>query len=182
MTISDFMTRIVGILEDAGVPYMVTGSLAAAFYATPRATQDVDIVIDASLAELDEVVDQLLAEGFYVSPEAARSAHRTRGQFNAIDADRGWKVDLIFRKERPFSITEFSRRREASLLGIELTVTTLEDLLLAKLEWMALGGSELQRRDVDRLLEEAGDSLDLDYVEEWVGKLGLREAWDALRS
>lgn len=37
---------VVGILDETGVPYMLTGSLAAAYYATPRATQDVDVVID----------------------------------------------------------------------------------------------------------------------------------------
>lgn len=181
VTISDFLTRIVAILEDAGVPYMITGSLAAAFHASPRATQDVDIIVDPSLEELDAVVAGLLAEGFYVSEDAARSAYRTRGQFNAIDSDRGWKVDLILRKERPFSVTEFARRRKASLLGIDVSIATVEDLILAKLEWMSLSGSELQRRDVEHLLEEAGDSLDLAYVESWVEELGLRGAWDELR-
>ena len=43
---------------------------------------------------------------------------------NAIDPERGWKVDLIFRKERPFSVTEFSRRRAASLMGVEVSIAT----------------------------------------------------------
>lgn len=177
MTLSDLLTRVVTILEDARVPYMLTGSLAAAYYALPRATQDVDLVVDATPAQLDAVVDRLLEEGFYVSREAAHEAHRTRGQFNAIDPEAGWKIDVILRKDRPFSVREFSRRRPAVLLGLEVPLASLEDLILAKLEWSTVGESELQRRDVVQLLETAGDSLDGAYLEEWVANLGLGEEW-----
>ena len=33
-------------LEEAGIAYMLTGSLAANFYAVPRMTRDIDIVIE----------------------------------------------------------------------------------------------------------------------------------------
>jgi hypothetical protein len=178
VTISDLLTRIVGILKDADVPYMITGSLAAAHYAPPRSTQDIDVVVDATLEGVDGVVDRLEAAGLYVSREAAHQAYERRGQFNAIDPERGWKVDLILRKERPFSVTEFSRRRAVSLMGVEVSVATIEDLILAKLEWMALGEPDLQRRDIVRLLVESRDSIDRDYMTEWVGKLGVRRQWE----
>jgi hypothetical protein len=59
----------------------------------------------------------------------------SQGQFSAIDADRGWKADLIIRKARSFSVTEFARRHEATLLGVEVSLTRLEDLILAKLDF-----------------------------------------------
>ena len=178
MTISDLLARIAGILEDAGVPYMITGSLAAAFYAALRATQDLDVVLDSTLEGVDAVVDRLEAAGLYGSREAAHEAYRRRGVFNAIDPDQGWKADFIFRKERPFSVAEFARRRRAGVLGIEVSIASIEDLIVAKLEWAALGDSELQRRDVLQLLEQAADSLDRAYVSEWVEKLGIRADWD----
>lgn len=63
----------------------------------------------------------------------------------------GWKVDLIVRNGRPFSETEFGRRQKAELLGVEVSLATIEDVLLSKLEWSRLGDSELQRRDVLQL-------------------------------
>ncbi len=33
-------------LEDAGIAYMFTGSTALNFYATPRMTRDIDIVVE----------------------------------------------------------------------------------------------------------------------------------------
>ena len=46
MSLGRFLKTVVGLLDEAGVPYMLTGSLAAAYYATPRATQDIDLVIE----------------------------------------------------------------------------------------------------------------------------------------
>ena len=39
MSLTEFLHRVIRILDEAGVPYMLTGSLASAFYAIPRATQ-----------------------------------------------------------------------------------------------------------------------------------------------
>ena len=177
MTLAAFLRRVVQILNDAGVPYMLTGSLASAYYAVPRATQDLDVVIETEESGIDRIVRGLLDAGYYVDRDAAREAWRTRGQFNAIDPESGWKVDLIVRKNRPYSRTEFERRRRASLLGVEVALARLEDLLIAKLEWSQLGDSALQRRDVDQLLERTWDRLDRVYVDGWIDSLGLQSEW-----
>jgi hypothetical protein len=33
-------------LENAAIPYMITGSIAANFYTVPRMTRDIDIVVE----------------------------------------------------------------------------------------------------------------------------------------
>ena len=38
--------RVVALLRECGVPYMLTGSVASGHHGRPRMTQDVDIVID----------------------------------------------------------------------------------------------------------------------------------------
>ncbi len=38
--------RVVEALESLGVPYLIGGSLASAFYGVPRATLDADILVD----------------------------------------------------------------------------------------------------------------------------------------
>lgn len=180
MSITSFLQRVAGILESAGVPYMLTGSLAAAYYATPRATQDIDVVIDTQEQGLEKLVQGFLDAGLYVDREAAFDAWRSQGQFNAIDPESGWKIDLIVRKDRAFSRTEFERRERADLLGIEVSLASLEDVLIAKLEWARMGDSELQRADVVRLLEQRRDQLDRAYLEKWVAELGLQAEWDSV--
>lgn len=64
------------------------------------------------------------------------------------------------------------------VLGTRLYVATVEDTIVAKLEWAeAGGGSERQLEDVRALVELAGDSLDRAYVESWIARLGLEAAW-----
>jgi hypothetical protein len=181
VSLSALLQRVVDILDDCHVPYMLTGSLAAAYYATPRATKDIDIVFETDEAGVARLVSRLRGAGLYVDLGAAREALRSHGQFNAIDPESGWKIDLIVRKDRAFSRTEFERRGHATILGIDASLASLEDVLIAKLEWSTLGDSELQRRDVIELLERAWHHLDLGYVEHWAGQLGLRSTWEALR-
>ena len=181
MSLTAFLRRVVEILDEAGVPYMLTGSLASAYYATPRATQDLDVVIGTEEAGIKQVVQGLQNAGWYVDRNAALEAQRTRGQFNAIDPSSGWKVDFIVRKDRAYSRIEFERRERVSLLDIEVAIAGLEDVLIAKLEWSQLGDSALQRRDVLQLLERTWERIDHAYVEKWVAELGLRSEWEDAR-
>lgn len=102
--------------------------------------------------------------------------------FNVIDSTSGWKVDLIIRKSRPFSLSEFARREPLDIEGTRVWVATVEDTIVAKLEWARLGGSARQLEDVAALLAVTGDRLDRAYVERWVAELGLREEWQAVQT
>jgi hypothetical protein len=169
-------------LAAAGVPYMVTGSVAGSFHGEPRSTLDVDVVIDPTPETLTAFVEAIPADQFYVDLEAARIALAERTQFNAIHQASGWKVDLIVRKDRPFSIEEFARRRPAELLGAQTVVVSAEDLIIAKLEWARAAESERQLRDVAAIVALQGDALDRDYIERWVSALGLDDGWREVRS
>jgi hypothetical protein len=182
MTLTAFLQKVVESLDEAGVQYMLTGSLAAAYYAVPRATQDIDLVLETEAAGVDRLVQSLLAAGWYVDRGAALEAWRGRGQFNTIDPESGWKADFLIRKDRSYSREEFGRRQRISLLGVEVSVASLEDVLIAKLEWSLLGESVLQRRDVVQLLERTWPRLDHAYLQRWIGELGLAAEWDAARA
>jgi len=182
MSLNAFFRQVIEILDEADVPYMLTGSLASAFYAVPRATQDLDVVIATGEAGVDQLVQMLQNVGWYVDGEAALEAQRTQSQFNAIDPSSGWKVDFIVRRDRLYSIVEFDRRRRVTLLDLEAWIASLEDVLIAKLEWSRLGDSALQRRDVMQLLDRSWDRIDHSYVEKWVTDLGLTSEWQEVRS
>lgn len=168
-------------LSASGTPYMITGSVAAAYHGAARATMDVDAVIDPTPSQLAELVQRLVIAGLYVSAEAARDALSARTMFNAIDPNTGWKADLIVRRHRPFSDEEFARQLPTELLGQRVAVATLEDVILSKLEWATLGGSARQLEDVRRLLVIGGETVDVAYIERWVAPLGVRAAWQSVR-
>lgn len=181
MSSLELLRVIVTALERTGVPFMLTGSMAAAAHGAGRATMDIDVVIEATADRLQALVDHLTSHGLYVSGAAARDALAQESMFNVIDEQTAWKVDLIIRKSRPFSESEFARRTAIDFEGMRLWVATLEDLVVAKLEWAKLGESARQLEDVVSLLRAAGQTIDLDYVNGWVKELGVVEQWDAVR-
>lgn len=176
------LATIVTELRRFGIPHMLAGSFASSYHGDPRTTQDIDLVIDPTRDALERFVAGLDPERFYVSAEAAREAFEARGQFNVVLLDSGWKVDLIPRKDRPFSRSEFERRQTAEIAGVEVSVATAEDTIVAKLEWARAGESERQIRDVVGILELSGESLDRRYIERWVEELELRALWERARS
>lgn len=179
MTFGELLASIIERLEQAGIPYMVTGSLASSYHGEPRATRDIDIVIDADAGTLSQLVDGLQAADFDVDRDVALGALATRSLFNAIGPD-AFKVDFIIRRDRPFSIEEFGRRQRADLLGTSGFVTTAEDLVIAKLEWAVASGSDRQLADVAGILAIA-NRLDTAYIDRWAVVLGVDETWRRLR-
>lgn len=180
MSAEALLRAVVAALREAGIPFMLTGSVAGAYHGAGRATMDLDFVIDPSAAQLEAFVALMSSTGTYVSPEAAREALADRTSFNVVDVESGWKVDLIVRKARPFSEEELRRRHTAEFLGVRLDVATLEDVVLSKLEWAKLGGSARQLEDVRTLLRVREGDLDTEYVRTWVQTLGLTEQWAAV--
>ncbi len=181
MTLDALLRVLATSLGGSGIPFMITGSVAAAYHGAARATMDVDAVIDPTPPQLTTLLQRVQDAGLYVSLEAARAALADRTMFNIIDPETGWKADLIVRKNRPFSVEEFARQVPAELLGERVAVATLEDVILSKLEWATIGGSARQLEDVRRLLAIGSDVLDFAYVERWVVSLGLRRAWQSVR-
>ncbi|OGO53902.1 MAG: hypothetical protein A2Z32_02770 [Chloroflexi bacterium RBG_16_69_14] len=177
MSLAALLAATIARLERAGVPYMITGSVASSYHGEPRATRDVDIVIDPDPAGITRLVAELEAAGLYVDAGVAHRAFDDRTHFNAIDATTGWKIDFLIRKDRPFSREEFGRRAEANLLGTPAWIASPEDTIIAKLEWAVASGSDRQLSDVAAMLDIGGESLDLAYIERWVDVLGLHGAW-----
>ena len=181
MSTPEVFRRITESLDHAGIPYMLTGSFASAHYGTPRSTQDIDLVIEATAAQLRTFVQTLPAEEYYVDLDTALEALRSSSLFNVIDLKTGWKIDLIFRKSRPFSEKEFSRRQLVDLQGLRLYIAGVEDVIVAKLEWAKLANSQRQIEDVASMLRFRADTLDTSYLEKWISELGLHEQWSSAR-
>lgn len=161
---------------------MVVGSCASTAYGEPRTTRDLDLVIDPSPWQLDQVLAGLDPDQLYVDPDVARDALRRRSMFNVIEMTSGWKLDLVIRKARPFSLEELRRRAPARILGIDVPTATPEGTIIAKLERAKLGASDRQLEDVAGVVRVRGPQLDLEDVERWGHELGLADQWQRARS
>jgi hypothetical protein len=176
----EFLKLVAHRLESTGIPYMFTGSIALAIYATPRMTRDVDVIIECD-ARLAQQLVAAFADDSYVSEDAVREAIRTRGTFNVIHREWLVKADFFIRKDDAYRRTEFERRRSVDLGGFSASVVTPEDLILSKLVWALDSRSDQQARDVRDLLASA-PGLDWEYLVRWADALGVRADFDRGRA
>jgi hypothetical protein len=174
MTQHDFLAHVAHCLDNSGIPFMVAGSHGSSVHGQPRATNDVDLVIDPTPEQLDRFL-AVAGERYYVSPEAAREALARRSMFNIIDFGEGWKADLIIRKDRPFSVEEFGRRQVRTVYGSSLPVASAEDVILTKLEWDKITPSERQEQDALNVAVVQWPTLDQVYLRRWAPHLGVAE-------
>ena len=168
----DFLKRLLDALENAGIAYMLSGSLGSSFHGRPRATNDVDIIIGPSQAQLDTFLKSL-GKQYYVSADAVRDAFEHNAMFNVIDIEGSWKADFVIRKNRPFSLEEFDRRRRASVMGIDVWLVSPEDVILSKLEWSKGDVAGNQFRDALGVVVAQWGRLDHDYLNKWAENLQL---------
>jgi hypothetical protein len=177
MSVDDFFRRLIDALEKSSVPYMVTGSYASSAHGTPRATNDIDVVIAPTAEQLRALVRELPDDRYYSDETDALEALEHRSQFNIIDFATTWKADLIVRKDRDFSRTEFERRAVQTIAGVQVCLASAEDVLIAKLEWGKLGASDRQLEDAAGIVRRQGAALDRQYIEHWVRELGIADEW-----
>lgn len=175
----ELLGAVVSALDSAGIDHMVAGSFASTFHGEPRMTQDIDLVIDPDEGSLMQFVAAFEHPRYYASD--ALVALERRDMFNIIEIGSGWKVDLIIRRQRPFSESEFERRQAVTIGGVNTYVTTVEDSILAKLEWRQKTASDRQMQDVVGMLGTAGDSLDDVYLDHWAVELGVVEGLSEAR-
>jgi hypothetical protein len=140
MTQQELLALLADGLEAMGIPFMVVGSHASSLHGQPRATNDIDLVIDPNAEQLEGLLTWL-GDKVYVSPEAAREAFRSRSLFNVIDLAGGWKADLIMRKHRAFSIQEFIRRPSGIIGGRPVCVASCDSHEVGMGQDYALGAS-----------------------------------------
>ena len=143
--VRDVSTR----LDGADIAYMLTGSMAMNYYAEPRMTRDIDLVV-ALAAEDAETIARIFSPDYYVSLEAVRESIRSESMFNLIDEDSVIKVDCIVRKSSRYRLEEFARRRRITVGDFATWIVSAEDLILSKLVWARDSHSELQLRDVPK--------------------------------
>gem|GEM_PF-147866 len=175
----DVLKSVTAQLERAGIPYMVTGSMAANFYAVPRMTRDIDLVIELSERDVDRIT-RLFQEEFYIDRDRVQQAVRDHTMFNMIHNALVVKVDCVVRKDTEYRREEFARRRAVSISDQQIFIVAPEDLILSKLDWAKESRSQMQLDDVRNLLRSV-QGLDTAYLNPWADRLGLATLYQEIR-
>ena len=181
MSQQKLLTDVVRILSNAGIEYMLTGSVVSSLQGEPRLTHDIDIVIAIEGSSAHGLAQSFPPPRFYLNEDGIVDAIDHQSMFNLIDTEEGDKVDFWILTDEPFDQSRFSRRHTEHVLGGEIKVSTPEDTILAKLRWANLcRGSEKQFVDALRVFEVQSASLDMEYIERWAKELEVESLWRRL--
>ena len=171
-------------LNAAGIPYMVTGATAAILYGAPRLTNDLDLVIELTLPRLAELPTLFPAEVFYCPPVDVIAVERqrdSRGHFNLIHHDTGYKADLYLAGSDPLHRWGLDRRRALSFESRTLWVAPPEYVIIRKLEFHREGGSAKHVEDVRAILLTTGAALNRAFLDREIEARGLADLWRSVQ-
>src|SRR5262245_41386228 len=96
---------------------MLVDSFASITYGEPRLTQDIDIVLDLTAAQIPAFCAAFPAPVYFLSESAVRDAVRTRFQFNVLHTESGNKIDFLLPRDDEWGRVQLERRQRVRLLA-----------------------------------------------------------------
>ncbi len=180
MELDEAFGELAAALDKMELRFAVAGSMASATFGVPRATQDIDLVVDLSPDEAFELAT-LLKTKFAVDPHNARESIRLKRPFNLMHAASVSKFDIFPATSMAHGQEELRRRLFVECLPLskhdDVPMVSPEDIILAKLAWFRTGNgvSERQWQDIESVWDVCGPELDRAYLSEWAGKMGTAD-------
>jgi hypothetical protein len=178
----DLLLVVADVLDRAGIRYFVSGSMASMAYGEYRSTLDVDVVIYLKLGQISALLDAFEQPDYYLAVEAIHDALEHCSQFNVIHVKSGLKVDFMTPDDTYHNQLRFERARQLEVApGRAVWFSSPEDVILKKLEYFKMGGSDKHLRDIASMIKISGDTFDRAYLDQWAVKLGVMGEWAAAR-
>jgi len=167
MNLYELAARVIEALEAEGVPYMVVGALSSSVFGIPRATKDVDIVLQLQTREPLLRLEERLSEVVEFDPQATFETMTGSVRHILTAKTRPpFIVELFELGSDPFVVERFSRRRSewSGQINRRIFLPTAEDVVVQKLRWGRPKDLE-DARDV--LAVQTPDRLDMAYITKW---------------
>ena len=165
-------------LERLGLPYCITGSVAASVYGEPRLTADIDVVLLLNIRDIAALRAAFPEAAYYVPPDETlrlELARDTRGTFNLIHHASQFKADIYLAARDPLHAWALEHRRRISLGESGAWIAPPEYVILRKLEYLREGAQDKHVRDIRFIL--TASAIDRAFVESEVARLGLQTQW-----
>ena len=165
-------------LDRLGLPYCITGSVAASVYGEPRLTADIDVVLLLRAADIVALRSAFPESDYYVPPDETlrlEAARPVRGTFNLIHHASQFKADVYIAARDPLHAWALAHRRRIDLGESGAWIAPPEYVVVRKLEYLREGGQDKHLRDIRFIL--AATALDRAFVEAEVARLGLQLEW-----
>ena len=167
MILTDGLKKIVDILNNEEIDYMIVGGFAVNYYNRVRFTADIDIIVQIYPHHIEKIV-QHFPDWMPFLSSFKESAERGI-VFNLTDYETGVKYDFMTFQVTEYNWYAFERRQKVDYLGIECFIAAPEDLIISKLQCYNISKSEKQWGDLNYLINL--EDLNMYYLEGWINKL-----------
>ncbi len=167
MNVEQLAIKVIEACEAEQLDHMLTGAFAFNYYAIPRSTKDVDIVVDITGAgKILNLIERLEPEIEFRGQVQFDTITWGKRHIGKPAQNSTLEVELFELFDDPFVKTQFERRQRLTLpqLSIKTWIPTAEDIIVQKLRWARLKDLE-DARDV--LATEGIETLDMPYIENW---------------
>ncbi len=165
-------------MEAAGISYMIVGAFATLAFGVVRTTEDIDLVLGLTPADVARFEQAFPAVEFYRPQREtllSEIARTERGHFNLIHHATMDRADCYLAGRDPLQYWALKNRRRVEWRGRNCWVAPPESVILKKLEFYREGESPKHIRDIQNILKLV--DVDRGFIEEHVARLGLREQW-----
>ena len=184
MTVPDLDRLLLRPLHDTGIPYMVTGAVAAIAYGEPRMTNDVDVIVRLGPGDCSLLRGAFRESEYYIPPLEAMEEECRRprfGQFNILHHETALRMDVYVAGDDPLHAWAFERRRAEPMAGGVVWLAPVEYVIVRKLEYFRDGGSDRHLRDIAGIVRVSGDEIDAPALDGLLAERDLTRLWERAR-
>lgn len=161
----------------ADIQYAFVGGIAVIAWGQPRATIDIDALVDMDPERTGELGRAFREEGFDVKTWELEAALEDGSHVTLFDPGSDYHVD-IKPTMTPEERAEVQRVQHVDFHGEELAFAAPEDVIAFKLDF----GTPQDRQDARSILARQWETLDHEELEQRAEKLGAAEALSELKS
>lgn len=180
---AELLKVITFLLNKNKIPYMITGAWSVIYYGRPRASHDIDFIVDLKPKDVKKVLQalQTLSPDFSFDKDAIKEAIHNKHIFQIFHLPTMLKFDCWLLTNNPFDQSRFSRKRRIKLFEQFMYIASMEDTILQKLRWYKEAKIEKHLVDAAFVYQIQKDNLDKKYLELWVTKLGVNNHYQKIK-
>lgn len=177
--------RIVVAMLDAlhaeEIPFLLVGSFSSNHWGIPRSTRNADFVIELGEKSVLSLAKHL-PPSMKIDPQVQFESV-TGTLRNVIKvADTLFKVERFRLNQDPHDQERFRRRIVVKMLGRDVYLPTVEDVVITKLRWCGYLNRVKDREDIRQMLIVRKSAVDWGYIYHWCDQHGTRETLDEIRA
>ena len=177
-TILRSLQKLLSLLEDKNVPYMIIGGYALPFYGRIRATLDIDVAVAVKTEEkLRRLREWLRSISFEVTVYSPLNSYMV-----VLDREEKIEIELWLKPDGIVFDEETLRRRRRVKLdeNLEAWIISPEDFIVNKLARPDRG--VIDEQDVKSVLIRQRGNLDMEYLRKRATEAGVLKVLESIQT